>query len=1020
MIYQKFQKFCLIVENQNFCLCQNIFFCSFFFFLMSKLILHYFVDDDPTKHVLRVDPSMTLKQLLDEIKTRRNNQSINKVFFGDSLIDEADMDDEIQDWYESDVVYHFRTNLQQQETKSDSQPEIPKIPIQQPEEEPSDIPATPLPPIPGAQQPIHANIEWPQAEGGTEFTIFTTANWRSMVEGNVVKIDTNMNLQNLKFFIMDPISAMSGIPASQLMLHIYLPGGIRFTTGTIQDYMKKVHPINNYLYVVATYSIAVGTLDNEIGEICNTSGAMSELYSPMNKNSSQSGKELLACILGAVYHQCSKYQKFVLGVAKLTRFPPLIISLSKLYKRQCLTGLNLLEITSGLWSLFKHLAPPAINDNTLLESCARFSAFIVSLDLDDNPIKFVYESEEYNDLKDYIQNTLHSMPPPIFYYDICSTSTTFERLQIPQMTEQQLNDVWKDAGVFKPLMPLSLRSTHTASLVHGPHNSIRLFTIESVSGSYDTSNADIINPKNGKTKHANLEKFAAKVGGQTNDDGTPVEVIDENLVQQITMVLFDQSASMNATLDGEAPRPGQPSRLVAAKQYLTSWANKSFGYRVSSLQGLISFNHVHYVRSALSPLVPNFEQGVMNISANGRTCLWDTIEYAADLLIQKKQGPNGFERKYPSAKLRILVISDGEDVGSSNEPLDIIPTLINNHIIVDCVIVSTEDECKPLCALCHATGGLAFRPSSIAEGISLFEMEAFLSIELREKPTPFTGDITDDVFERLQNELIYDKDARNRILSIAKAKQKLSTPRRAISQLSGTSNDRLIRIAKELRIAYRWPDEEIKVYPVDNYVDQWRVFLKGPIGTPYEGKWWYIFVTFPDTYPDAPPVFRFISVPYHINISNEGRICMNTINQDYLSTTNVMELISNIKALLMLPNFDHPIDIAKLTLYNENKAGFELKVAQSVLAAKDDYNDYLDGVPINDDAPDGFVVPEEVYVPPQNRSPITGNPIDPANAIMASSGILYDRDELKTLLRSSPQPRCVVTGKILTEDPNLL
>ena len=145
---------------------------------------------------------------------------------------------------------------------------------------------------------------------------------------------------------------------------------------------------------------------------------------------------------------------------------------------------------------------------------------------------------------------------------------------------------------------------------------------------------------------------------------------------------------------------------------------------------------------------------------------------------------------------------------------------------------------------------------------------------------------------------------------------------------------------------------------------------------------------------------------------------MNTIGSDYLSTSIIMELISHIKALLMMPNYDDPIDVDKLTVYRSDIDLFNRKVAESVRLAKDDYNEYLVGVPINDNTPTGYVVPNEEYVPPQNRSPITGKPINPRNAIVASSGILYDRDELKTLLRSSTTPRCVITNKILTEDPD--
>ena len=42
-------------------------------------------------------------------------------------------------------------------------------------------------------------------------------------------------------------------------------------------------------------------------------------------------------------------------------------------------------------------------------------------------------------------------------------------------------------------------------------------------------------------------------------------------------------------------------------------------------------------------------------------------------------------------------------------------------------------------------------------------------------------------------------------------------------------------------------DPELRVYPFCSSLDQWRVFIKGTEGTPYANKWWYIYVTFPET-----------------------------------------------------------------------------------------------------------------------------------------------------------------------------
>jgi hypothetical protein len=64
-------------------------------------------------------------------------------------------------------------------------------------------------------------------------------------------------------------------------------------------------------------------------------------------------------------------------------------------------------------------------------------------------------------------------------------------------------------------------------------------------------------------------------------------------------------------------------------------------------------------------------------------------------------------------------------------------------------------------------------------------------------------------------------------------------------------------------------DPNIRIFASRANLDQWRVYFKGPAQTPYAGRWWYIFVTFPDEYPVRPPLFQFISVPYHMNVSAE-------------------------------------------------------------------------------------------------------------------------------------------------------
>ena len=46
----------------------------------------------------------------------------------------------------------------------------------------------------------------------------------------------------------------------------------------------------------------------------------------------------------------------------------------------------------------------------------------------------------------------------------------------------------------------------------------------------------------------------------------------------------------------------------------------------------------------------------------------------------------------------------------------------------------------------------------------------------------------------------------------------------------------------------------------------WRVTLKGPSETPYEGGIFTIRIIFPPNYPNKGPEFRFLNHVYHLNV----------------------------------------------------------------------------------------------------------------------------------------------------------
>ncbi|KAK8841827.1 hypothetical protein M9Y10_026777 [Tritrichomonas musculus] len=939
--------------------------------------INYSIDDEAISHAVLVDSSYTIQQSLQFIRDRINDQGIQYVYAGNSIIE--DLNDNICDWIDQDTVFNFR----------------------------------------------HSRIESllrNQSSNNYNLTVFTTASWDSLTRGQTFTVRKDSNREEFESLIQVYCSSQSRIPISQMKLLIFLPGGVEFKNTTIRQYVEATNPRHLNMYVVVTNGISSSLLSREIVEICDTRGEMSTIFSPL-VDSSNSGKQLFSCLLSSLFHQTTGREELLKSLSQITGFPPLISSLQALINRKTITGKDLIIISSTLFPIFRYLIGDSVSDSNVLESCCKLCNLISKINCSNSvPLTSITDHSNNSQLNDLMLNRIRHFMSQRRITILVLWIPDFEVRDFPKtnvqpFTQRYLQTAWSEKKYFKPVKPLSLLQVHVSSIVYGPRGTYRVFPME-VSDSKEreaASKVDLINPENGETSHVDIEEFARTV--QVRDDNQEtVELIDEESVQQMTMVLIDQSLSMEKPYDG---RDGV-SRDSLAKQYLTSWASKSFGYRISSLQGLISFASKVVVKSPLSPLIPDFEQSVMNTRPDGCTLLWPAIKKAAEMLVAKQIDPVTHNNKFQNAKLRILVLTDGVDEYSNMSQYDVLPYLIENNIIVDVVIVSTVSESKDVCVLAQLTGGMAFRPSNTAEGIALFEKEALLSISYREKPQPYTGEITREFFESLRDSLVLDTEPKNRIIMQARSRQPLMTTRIAIRDLDGTSQDRLRRIAKELRIAYRWEDQDVKVYPVENLADRWRIYIKGPEGTPYSNKWWDLFAEFPENYPLSPPTFRFITVPFHINISNEGRICMNTLGSDYSSTTHVMELIANIKALLILPNYQDPIDIAKLTLYNQSNDHHEFnqRIRDSVRNAKDDYNDYLSSTPISDDQ--NYHVLRENYVAIHQRCPISGIPLDPANTVVASSGIRYDRDALKRLLRSMANPRCVVTHRILTDNPDSL
>ena len=88
--------------------------------------------------------------------------------------------------------------------------------------------------------------------------------------------------------------------------------------------------------------------------------------------------------------------------------------------------------------------------------------------------------------------------------------------------------------------------------------------------------------------------------------------------------------------------------------------------------------------------------------------------------------------------------------------------------------------------------------------------------------------------------------------------------------------------------------DSVFVYHVADDLGLWHVLMEGPEDTPYEGRWFRLWVKFGEDYPLRPPEVRFVTPVLHVNINHEGRICHGAFGTAYTSDTSAIVLLGEV------------------------------------------------------------------------------------------------------------------------------
>ncbi|KAJ2905988.1 uncharacterized protein MKZ38_003471 [Zalerion maritima] len=405
------------------------------------------------------------------------------------------------------------------------------------------------------------------------------------------------------------------------------------------------------------------------------------------------------------------------------------------------------------------------------------------------------------------------------------------------------------------------------------------------------------------------------------------------------------------------------NRLGEVKMFFEQLSTRLFSYRLHTSVGLVTFNGSIDVSQRLSLVQADFCRSLYGIKSSGRTAIFDAIEKAKDMLLEQRQ-------RFPNTKLRILVLTDGEDNESKVDKLSLANHLHDERIVLDAIVLGTSNT-TDLFKFCRATGGYAFSPPTQQVFFQTFLLENVLDIRTRPGDVPRDRPDGDwGSFKPKKNDMkdcfSFPKikehaNSRDYFVDLAQAHRFLrslsrsasgagsaapssnsslsswarvpgslvgsvsshTTGRSLLSGSIATSSGSTSRVLMlEVKAVIEDPHAYMDVYVSQRNMGFWKVVFQGPPGTPYEGGTFLLYVDIGHDYPRVPPDVRFITSILHPSISKHGRICHPIFDVEWNPCFTVRNILDQIYGLLMTLESDSAVDpLSTLHFYTDPAEG---------------------------------------------------------------------------------------------------
>ncbi|KAH0559861.1 hypothetical protein GP486_003619 [Trichoglossum hirsutum] len=403
---------------------------------------------------------------------------------------------------------------------------------------------------------------------------------------------------------------------------------------------------------------------------------------------------------------------------------------------------------------------------------------------------------------------------------------------------------------------------------------------------------------------------------QCKKEGTwEVDAWDEDSIatdtrkpEEAVVICFDRSSSMDMGMGTSwmerpvATEPGgELSRLSEVKEVFQQLVARIAAYNLPTHLGLVTFSSRTEVRiqQALTPVLYDFKDRVMDIRAQGSTAIWDAIVKATDMLA-------AYKTKHPGAKRRIIVLTDGENNDSRFDAPSACTDLYSYDIVLDAIVIGTRST-DDLFKMAKHTGGYAFNPTTRNLLFQIPLLETFIDIKTRPDiakeyvspkkyltSSPKRPDMVSPLDfppcrpHRSQTDTFISLRDASRFMSASLRSSRMgsATQSSRASIFSGTSISSWGGITagsgatpssgasgagrlflSEIRAAIDNPHEFMDIYVSETNMGFWKVVMQGPPASPYQAGTFVLYIELGDGFPRSPPTIRFITPILHPNIT---------------------------------------------------------------------------------------------------------------------------------------------------------